>query len=150
MEEADKLCAHAIVDHATWWRSALHRVEAHFRRNVVECTSSRAESWRAAEGLRSHQVQRRARLIIVSLPPVPKPPCTVELAASLGETLTLSRQNTTSRCVHHYTGAKLRDEQVKPCLPMPPGPEYSHERMFAIIERGCASSSARHADDTCR
>ena len=49
----------------------------------------------------------------------------VELAASLGETLTsLSVQNTTLDDVFvHYTGRQLRDEQVKPAgFVMPPRP----------------------------
>jgi ABC-2 type transport system ATP-binding protein len=46
----------------------------------------------------------------------------VELAASLGETLTsLSVQNTTLDDVFvHYTGRQLRDEQVKPPHFTPP------------------------------
>jgi ABC-2 type transport system ATP-binding protein len=49
----------------------------------------------------------------------------VELASSLGETLTsLSVQNTTLDDVFvHYTGRQLRDEQVKPAaFTMPPRP----------------------------
>ncbi len=48
----------------------------------------------------------------------------VELAASLGETLTsLSVQNTTLDDVFiHYTGRQLRDEQVKPVYALPPRP----------------------------
>jgi len=48
----------------------------------------------------------------------------VELAASLGETLTsLSVQNTTLDDVFiHYTGRQLRDETVKPVFSMPPRP----------------------------
>ena len=49
----------------------------------------------------------------------------VEMAASLGETLTsLSVQNTTLDDVFvHYTGRQLRDEQVKPVASaMPPRP----------------------------
>jgi ABC-2 type transport system ATP-binding protein len=49
----------------------------------------------------------------------------VELAASLGETLTsLSVQNTTLDDVFvHYTGRQLRDEQVKAVgFMMPPRP----------------------------
>jgi len=48
----------------------------------------------------------------------------VELAASLGETLTsLSVQNTTLDDVFiHYTGRQLRDETVKPVFMMPPRP----------------------------
>ena len=49
----------------------------------------------------------------------------VELAASLGETLTsLSVQNTTLDDVFvHYTGRQLRDEQVKPpVFTLPPRP----------------------------
>ncbi|HEV2173772.1 MAG TPA: hypothetical protein VGR71_09405, partial [Nitrospira sp.] len=49
----------------------------------------------------------------------------VELAASLGETLTsLSVQNTTLDDVFvHYTGRQLRDEQVKPpVFQLPPRP----------------------------
>jgi ABC-2 type transport system ATP-binding protein len=49
----------------------------------------------------------------------------VELAASLGETLTsLTVQNTTLDDVFiHYTGRQLRDEQVKPVnFLMPPRP----------------------------
>jgi ABC-2 type transport system ATP-binding protein len=49
----------------------------------------------------------------------------VELASSLGETLTsLSVQNTTLDDVFiHYTGRQLRDEQVKPVnFLMPPRP----------------------------
>ena len=49
----------------------------------------------------------------------------VEMAASLGETLTsLSVQNTTLDDVFvHYTGRQLRDEQVKPAaFTLPPRP----------------------------
>jgi ABC-2 type transport system ATP-binding protein len=48
----------------------------------------------------------------------------VELAASLGETLTsLSVQNTSLDDVFvHYTGRQLRDEQVKAVFTMPPRP----------------------------
>ena len=48
----------------------------------------------------------------------------VELASSLGETLTsLSVQNTTLDDVFvHYTGRQLRDEQVKAVFTMPPRP----------------------------
>jgi len=48
----------------------------------------------------------------------------VELAASLGETVTsLSVQNTSLDDVFvHYTGRQLRDETVKPIFTMPPRP----------------------------
>ena len=62
----------------------------------------------------------------------------VELAASLGETLTsLSVQNTTLDDVFiHYTGRQLRDEQVKAVFTMPPRPgSTAMNRMSAIIER---------------
>ena len=62
----------------------------------------------------------------------------VELAASLGETLTsLSVQNTTLDDVFiHYTGRQLRDEQVKPVFTHAAAAgSAAMNRMFAIIER---------------
>jgi len=106
MEEADKLCDRiAIVDHGTLVAlgtpielkhsvPGANVVEVHFFYRVLTSSGSRT----------TMQL--------------------VELAASLGETLTsLSVQNTTLDDVFvHYTGRQLRDEQVKPVNTMPPRP----------------------------
>jgi ABC-2 type transport system ATP-binding protein len=132
MEEADKLCDRiAIVDHgnlvAMGTPIELKRgvpgsnvVEVHFDRETEEwqkrleslpgVTSVKAESAGFYRVLTSSGSLTTMKL--------------VELAASLGETVTsLSVQNTTLDDVFiHYTGRQLRDEQVKSVFSMPPRP----------------------------
>jgi ABC-2 type transport system ATP-binding protein len=132
MEEADKLCDRiAIVDHgnlvAMGTPAELKRgvpganvVEVHFDRDDEQwqsrleglpgVTSVKSESAGFYRVLTSSGSQTTMQL--------------VELAASLGETLTsLSVQNTTLDDVFvHYTGRQLRDEQVKSVFMMPPRP----------------------------
>src|SRR5271154_6919582 len=132
MEEADKLCDRiAIVDHGNLVALGTpielkqgvpgsNVVEVHFDRETEEwkgrlekltgVTSVQAESAGFYRVLTSSGSQTTMQL--------------VELAASLGETLTsLSVQNTTLDDVFvHYTGRQLRDEQVKSVFTMPPRP----------------------------
>jgi ABC-2 type transport system ATP-binding protein len=133
MEEADKLCDRiAIVDHGTLVAlgtpielkhsvPGANVVEVHFDRETTEwqqrlehldgVTSVQAESAGFYRVLTSYGSKTTMQL--------------VELAASLGETLTsLSVQNTSLDDVFvHYTGRQLRDEQVKPpAFTMPPRP----------------------------
>ena len=133
MEEADKLCDRiAIVDHGKLVAlgtpvelknsvAGANVIEVHFDRETPE--------WRARlEGLKGvteviaesagfyRVITRSGSATTMQL---------VEMAASLGETLTsLSVQNTTLDDVFvHYTGRQLRDEQVKgPTFVMPPRP----------------------------
>jgi ABC-2 type transport system ATP-binding protein len=133
MEEADKLCDRiAIVDHGTLVAlgtpielkhsvPGANVVEVHFNRETPEwqqrleslddVTSVQAESAGFYRVLTSSGSRTTMQL--------------VELASSLGETLTsLSVQNTSLDDVFvHYTGRQLRDEQVKPpAFTMPPRP----------------------------
>jgi ABC-2 type transport system ATP-binding protein len=133
MEEADKLCDRiAIVDHGTLVAlgtpvelkhsvPGANVVEVHFDHETEEwkerleklddVTSVQAESAGFYRVLTSSGSKTTMQL--------------VEMAASLGETLTsLSVQNTTLDDVFvHYTGRQLRDEQVKPAVfSMPPRP----------------------------
>jgi len=133
MEEADKLCDRiAIVDHGTLVAlgtpSELKQsvpganvVEVHFDRETAE--------WKARlenlEGVTSVQAESAGFYRVLTSSGSRTTMQLVELAASLGETLTsLSVQNTTLDDVFvHYTGRQLRDEQVKPpAFTMPPRP----------------------------
>jgi ABC-2 type transport system ATP-binding protein len=133
MDEADKLCDRlAIVDHGTLVAlgtplelkhnvPGANVVEVHFDRETPEwqarlegmddVTSVQAESAGYYRVLTSSGSRTTMQL--------------VELAASLGETITsLSVQNTTLDDVFvYYTGRQLRDEQVKPpVFTLPPRP----------------------------
>jgi ABC-2 type transport system ATP-binding protein len=133
MEEADKLCDRiAIVDHgnlvALGTPIELKRnvpganvVEVHFDRETAEW-KARLES---LEGVTSVQAESAGFYRVLTSSGSKTTMQLVELAASLGETLTsLSVQNTTLDDVFvHYTGRQLRDEQVKPPVFMlPPRP----------------------------
>jgi ABC-2 type transport system ATP-binding protein len=134
MEEADKLCDRiAIVDHGTLVAlgtpielkhsvPGANVVEVHFDRETPE--------WQARleglEGVTSVQAESAGFYRVLTSSGSATTMQLVELAASLGETLTsLSVQNTTLDDVFvHYTGRQLRDEQVKPppfTLPPRPG-----------------------------
>ena len=133
MEEADKLCDRiAIVDHGTLvalgtpqeLKRSVHGanvVEVHFDRETPE--------WRprleGLDGVTSVQAESAGFYRVLTSSGSRTTMQLVELAASLGETLTsLSVQNTTLDDVFvHYTGRQLRDEQVKPpAFTMPPRP----------------------------
>jgi ABC-2 type transport system ATP-binding protein len=133
MEEADKLCDRiAIVDHgnlvALGTPVELKRgvpganvVEVHFDRETAEW-KSRLE---ALDGVTNVQAESAGFYRVLTSSGSKTTMQLVELAASLGETLTsLSVQNTTLDDVFvHYTGRQLRDEQVKPAaFTMPPRP----------------------------
>ncbi len=133
MEEADKLCDRiAIVDHGTLVAlgtpielkqsvPGANVVEVHFDRETPE--------WQARleglDGVTSVQAESAGFYRVLTSSGSATTMQLVELAASLGETLTsLSVQNTTLDDVFvHYTGRQLRDEQVKPpVFSMPPRP----------------------------
>jgi ABC-2 type transport system ATP-binding protein len=133
MDEADKLCDRlAIVDHGTLVAlgtplelkhsvPGANVVEVHFDRETPE--------WQARleglEGVSSVQAESAGYYRVLTSSGSKTTMQLVELAASLGETLTsLSVQNTTLDDVFvHYTGRQLRDEQVKPPhFTMPPRP----------------------------
>jgi ABC-2 type transport system ATP-binding protein len=132
MEEADKLCDRiAIVDHGTLVAlgtpielkqgvPGANVVEVHFDRETEEW-QSRLEK---LEGVTSVQAQSAGFYRVLTASGSKTTMQLVELAASLGETLTsLSVQNTTLDDVFvHYTGRQLRDEQVKSVFMMPPRP----------------------------
>ncbi len=133
MEEADKLCDRiAIVDHgnlvALGTPIELKRsvpganvVEVHFDRETAEW-KARLE---ALDGVTSVQAESAGFYRVLTSSGSKTTMQLVELAASLGETLTsLSVQNTTLDDVFvHYTGRQLRDEQVKPpVFTLPPRP----------------------------
>ncbi|MGB8261608.1 MAG: ATP-binding cassette domain-containing protein [Terracidiphilus sp.] len=133
MEEADKLCDRiAIVDHGTLVALGtpieLKRsvpgadvVEVHFDRDT-EAWKSRLEG---LDGVTSVQAESAGFYRVITGNGSRTTMQLVELASSLGETLTsLSVQNTTLDDVFvHYTGRQLRDEQVKPAaFTMPPRP----------------------------
>jgi ABC-2 type transport system ATP-binding protein len=133
MEEADKLCDRiAIVDHGklvalgtpTELKNSVagaNVVEVHFDRETAEW-KGRLE---ALEGVASVQPESSGFYRVVTKSGSKTTMQIVELAASLGETLTsLSVQNTTLDDVFiHYTGRQLRDEQVKALnFVMPPRP----------------------------
>jgi ABC-2 type transport system ATP-binding protein len=126
MEEADKLCDRiAIVDHGTLVAigtplelknsvPGANVVEVHFDRETPEW-QARLE---ALEGVTSVQPQSAGFYRVLTSSGSRTTMQLVELASSLGETLTsLSVQNTTLDDVFvHYTGRQLRDEQVKPAV----------------------------------
>jgi len=133
MEEADKLCDRiAIVDHGTLVAlgtplelkhsvPGANVVEVHFDRETAEW-KGRLE---ALDGVTSVQAESAGFYRVLTSSGSKTTMQLVELAASLGETLTsLSVQNTTLDDVFvHYTGRQLRDEQVKPpAFTMPPRP----------------------------
>ena len=136
MDEADKLCDRlAIVDHGTLVAlgtplelkhsvPGANVVEVHFDRETTEW-QARLE---AMEGVTSVQAESAGYYRVLTSSGSRTTMQLVELAASLGETLTsLSVQNTTLDDVFvYYTGRQLRDEQVKPpvfTLPPRPGME---------------------------
>jgi ABC-2 type transport system ATP-binding protein len=132
MEEADKLCDRiAIVDHGTLVAMGTplelkqgvpgaNVVEVHFDRDTAEW-QSRLEK---LPGVTSVQAQSAGFYRVLTSSGSQTTMQLVELAASLGETLTsLSVQNTTLDDVFvHYTGRQLRDEQVKSVFMMPAKP----------------------------
>ena len=133
MDEADKLCARlAIVDYGKLVAlgtplelkhsvPGANVVEVHFDRETREW-QARLE---ALEGVTSVQAESAGYYRILTSSGSETTMQLVQLAASLGETLTsLSVQNTTLDDVFiHYTGRQLRDEQVKPpVFTLPPRP----------------------------
>ena len=133
MEEADKLCDRiAIVDHGNLVALGTplqlkhsvpgeNVVEVHFGRETTEW-QQRLEG---LEGVKSVQAESAGFYRVMTSSGSRTTMQLVELASSLGETLTsLSVQNTTLDDVFvHYTGRQLRDEQVKPAaFTMPPRP----------------------------
>jgi len=133
MEEADKLCDRiAIVDHGTLVAlgtpielkhsvPGANVVEVHFDRETAE--------WQARleklEGVTSVQAESAGFYRVLTSSGSKTTMQLVELASSLGETITsLSVQNTSLDDVFvHYTGRQLRDEQVKPpAFTLPPRP----------------------------
>ncbi|MGA7833062.1 MAG: ATP-binding cassette domain-containing protein [Terracidiphilus sp.] len=133
MDEADKLCDRlAIVDHGTLVAlgTPLELKHSVPGANVVEVHFDReTEEWQARlealEGVTSVQAESAGYYRVLTSSGSKTTMQLVELAASLGETLTsLSVQNTTLDDVFvHYTGRQLRDEQVKPpVFTLPPRP----------------------------
>jgi ABC-2 type transport system ATP-binding protein len=133
MEEADKLCDRiAIVDHGKLVAlgtpvelknsvAGANVVEVHFDRETEEWE----ERLKKLEGVTTVQPESAGFYRVLTTSGSKTTMQIVELAASLGETLTsLSVQNTTLDDVFiHYTGRQLRDEQVKPVnFLMPPRP----------------------------
>ena len=133
MEEADKLCDRiAIVDHGTLVAlgtpselkhsvPGANVVEVHFDRETAEWQ----ERLEKLDGVTSVQAESAGFYRVLTSSGSTTTMQLVELAASLGETLTsLSVQNTSLDDVFvHYTGRQLRDEQVKPAVfSMPPRP----------------------------
>jgi ABC-2 type transport system ATP-binding protein len=133
MEEADKLCDRiAIVDHGKLVAlgtpvelknsvAGANVVEVHFDRETEEWE----ERLTKLEGVTSVQPESAGFYRVITKSGSKTTMQIVELAASLGETLTsLTVQNTTLDDVFiHYTGRQLRDEQVKPVnFLMPPRP----------------------------
>jgi ABC-2 type transport system ATP-binding protein len=133
MDEADKLCDRlAIVDHGTLVAlgTPLELKHSVPGANVVEVHFDReTHEWQARleglEGVTSVQAESEGFYRVLTSSGSKTTMQLVELAASLGETLTsLSVQNTTLDDVFvHYTGRQLRDEQVKPpVFSLPPRP----------------------------
>jgi len=126
MEEADKLCDRiAIVDHGTLVAlgTPLELKNSVPGANVVEVHfANESPEWQARleamEGVTSVQAQSAGFYRVLTSSGSRTTMQLVELAASLGETITsLSVQNTTLDDVFvHYTGRQLRDEQVKPAV----------------------------------
>jgi ABC-2 type transport system ATP-binding protein len=133
MEEADKLCDRiAIVDHGTLVAlgSPIELKHSVPGANVVEVHFDReSEEWQkrleSLEGVTSVQAESAGFYRVLTSSGSKTTMQLVEMAASLGETLTsLSVQNTSLDDVFvHYTGRQLRDEQVKPpAFTLPPRP----------------------------
>jgi ABC-2 type transport system ATP-binding protein len=133
MEEADKLCDRiAIVDHGNLVAlgTPMELKNSVAGANVVEVHFDReTEQWKGRleglEGVTSVQPESAGFYRVLTKSGSRTTMQIVELAASLGETLTsLSVQNTTLDDVFiHYTGRQLRDEQVKALnFVMPPRP----------------------------
>jgi ABC-2 type transport system ATP-binding protein len=133
MEEADKLCDRiAIVDHGNLvaMGTPLELKRGVPGSNVVEVHFDReTEEWKARleslPGVTSVQPQSAGFYRVLTSSGSQTTMQLVELAASLGETVTsLSVQNTTLDDVFvHYTGRQLRDETVKALnFVMPPRP----------------------------
>jgi len=133
MEEADKLCDRiAIVDHGKLVAlgSPIELKHSVPGANVVEVHfEHEKEEWQkrleGLEGVTSVQAESAGFYRVLTSSGSRTTMQLVELAASLGETLTsLSVQNTTLDDVFvHYTGRQLRDEQVKPpVFTLPPRP----------------------------
>ena len=133
MEEADKLCDRiAIVDHGNLVAlgTPVELKNSVAGANVVEVHFDREnESWKSRleqmEDVTSVQPESAGFYRVITRSGSKTTMQIVELAASLGETLTsLSVQNTTLDDVFiHYTGRQLRDEQVKPVnFALPPRP----------------------------
>ncbi|MGD0546224.1 MAG: ATP-binding cassette domain-containing protein [Terracidiphilus sp.] len=133
MDEADKLCDRiAIVDHGTLVAlgtplelkhsvPGANVVEVHFDRETDEWQ----DRLKKLDGVTSVQAESEGFYRVLTSSGSTTTMQLVELAASLGETLTsLSVQNTTLDDVFvHYTGRQLRDEQVKPpVFTLPPRP----------------------------
>jgi ABC-2 type transport system ATP-binding protein len=132
MDEADKLCDRiAIVDHGTLVAmgtpaelkasvAGANVVEVHFDRD----DDAWPDRLKNMEGVTSVQPEGSGFYRVITTSGSKTTMQIVELAASLGETLTsLSVQNTTLDDVFiHYTGRQLRDEQVKAVFMMPPRP----------------------------
>jgi ABC-2 type transport system ATP-binding protein len=133
MEEADKLCDRiAIVDHGKLVAlgtpmelkhnvPGANVVEVHFDRE----TNQWKDRLEALDGVTSVQAESAGFYRVLTSSGSKTTMQLVELAASLGETLTsLSVQNTSLDDVFvYYTGRQLRDEQVKPAaFTMPPRP----------------------------
>jgi ABC-2 type transport system ATP-binding protein len=132
MEEADKLCDRiAIVDHGNLVAlgTPIELKQGVPGSNVVEVHFERQQpEWQARleglEGVTNVQAESAGFYRVLTSSGSKTTMQLVELAASLGETLTsLSVQNTTLDDVFvHYTGRQLRDEQVKAVFSMPPRP----------------------------
>jgi len=132
MEEADKLCDRiAIVDHGKLVAlgTPVELKNSVAGANVVEVHFDREdEKWQGRlekmVGVTSVQPEGSGFYRVITKSGSKTTMEIVELAASLGETLTsLTVQNTTLDDVFiHYTGRQLRDEQVKPVFQLPPRP----------------------------
>jgi ABC-2 type transport system ATP-binding protein len=132
MDEADKLCDRiAIVDHGTLvaMGTPIELKRSVPGANVVEVHFDREdEAWQGRlekmEGVTAVHPEGSGFYRVITRSGSKTTMEIVELAASLGETLTsLSVQNTTLDDVFiHYTGRQLRDEQVKAVFSLPPRP----------------------------
>ena len=133
MEEADKLCDRiAIVDYGNLVAlgTPIELKQSVPGANVVEVHFDReTEQWKGRleklDDVTSVQAESAGFYRVLTSSGSRTTMQLVELAASLGETITsLSVQNTTLDDVFvHYTGRQLRDEQVKPPVFMlPPRP----------------------------
>jgi ABC-2 type transport system ATP-binding protein len=132
MEEADRLCDRiAIVDHGTLVAlgTPVELKQSVPGSNVVEVQFAReSEEWPARlkqlTGVTEVESQSAGVYRVLTSTGSQTTTQLVEMASSLGETLTsLSVQNTSLDDVFvHYTGRQLRDEQVKPTFTMPPRP----------------------------